>query len=149
MNSDKESLSFGRYLQAIRLEKKISLEKVSAQTRIGLGNLLLIEQEDYEGLPHNSIFDIFEDRQGGIWIGTWSGGVAYLHHSDNKFSNYRHSKEPGAISDNMVSSFAQLTNGDLFVGTELFGLNKFDPGSANFTQINIHKTKSKNLCKIL
>ncbi len=51
MKSDEESLSFGRYLQTVRLEKKISLEEVSAQTRIGLGNLLLIEQEDYERLP--------------------------------------------------------------------------------------------------
>jgi cytoskeletal protein RodZ len=51
MNKDQDSLSFGRYLQVIRLEKKISLEKISAQTRIGLANLLLIEQEDMEGLP--------------------------------------------------------------------------------------------------
>ena len=51
MESEKEPLSFGRYLQAIRLEKKISLEQVSAQTRIGVGNLLLIEQEDHERLP--------------------------------------------------------------------------------------------------
>jgi cytoskeleton protein RodZ len=51
MKNDKESLSFGRYLQAIRLEKKISLEQVSEQTRIGLGNLLLVEQEDFEQLP--------------------------------------------------------------------------------------------------
>ena len=51
MESEKEPLSFGRYLQAIRLEKKISLEQVAKQTRIGLGNLLLIEQEDLERLP--------------------------------------------------------------------------------------------------
>ena len=51
MNSEHLTTSFGRYLQAIRLEKKISLEKVSAQTRIGIGNLLLIEQEDHERLP--------------------------------------------------------------------------------------------------
>jgi cytoskeletal protein RodZ len=51
MKSDKDSLSFGRYLQAERLDKKISLEKVSEETRIGLGNLLLIEQEDHERLP--------------------------------------------------------------------------------------------------
>ena len=51
MNTNHDSLSFGRYLQAIRLEKKISLEKISAQTRIGLANLLLIEQEDIERLP--------------------------------------------------------------------------------------------------
>jgi cytoskeletal protein RodZ len=51
MESEKEPLSFGRYLQAIRLEKKISLEQVSQQTRIGIGNLILIEQEDHERLP--------------------------------------------------------------------------------------------------
>lgn len=51
MKNDRESLSFGRYLQAIRLEKKISLEQVSEQTRIGLGNLMLVEQEDFTQLP--------------------------------------------------------------------------------------------------
>jgi cytoskeletal protein RodZ len=51
MKTDYDSLSFGRYLQVIRLEKKISLEKISAQTRIGLADLLLIEQEDIEKLP--------------------------------------------------------------------------------------------------
>jgi len=51
MESDKEFLSFGRYLQTIRLEKKISLEEVAQQTRIGVGNLLLIEQENHEQLP--------------------------------------------------------------------------------------------------
>jgi transcriptional regulator with XRE-family HTH domain len=51
MDDDKENLSFGRYLQAIRLEKKISLEQVAEQTRIGLGNLRLVEQEDHEQLP--------------------------------------------------------------------------------------------------
>jgi cytoskeletal protein RodZ len=51
MKNDRQSLSFGRYLQAIRLEKKISLEQVAEQTRIGLGNLMLVEQENHEQLP--------------------------------------------------------------------------------------------------
>ncbi len=51
MKNGKESLSFGRYLQSIRLEKNISLEQVAAQTRIGLGNLMLVEQENHEQLP--------------------------------------------------------------------------------------------------
>ncbi len=51
MDNGKESLSFGRYLQAIRLEKNISLEQVAAQTRIGLGNLMLVEKEDHDQLP--------------------------------------------------------------------------------------------------
>jgi cytoskeleton protein RodZ len=51
MNSKNASLSFGRYLQAIRLEKGISLAEVSKETRIRLDNLLLIEKEDHENLP--------------------------------------------------------------------------------------------------
>ncbi|WP_347840813.1 two-component regulator propeller domain-containing protein [uncultured Draconibacterium sp.] len=103
--------------------------------------LIHYDHNKYEGLPHNSIFDIYEDKQGGIWIGTWSGGVAYMHHSDNKFNNYRHSNEPGSISDNMVSSFAQSTDGRLFVGTELFGLNLFDSETSTFSPIQIRKQK--------
>ena len=48
---DKSSLSFGRYLKAIRIEKGINLEEVSRETRIRMDNLLLIEKEDHDKLP--------------------------------------------------------------------------------------------------
>jgi cytoskeleton protein RodZ len=53
MNHDptKDQLSFGRYLQAVRLEKGIGLEEIAKETRIGLGNLVLIEKEDHNRLP--------------------------------------------------------------------------------------------------
>jgi len=51
MNKKSNNLSFGRYLQKIRLEKGIRLEDVSKETRIRLDNLLLIEKEDHEHLP--------------------------------------------------------------------------------------------------
>jgi signal transduction histidine kinase/DNA-binding response OmpR family regulator len=103
-----------------------------------LGNeLICLDHNDYEGLPHNSIYDIYEDRQGGIWIGTWSGGVAYTHPTDNTFISYKYSEDPLSISDNMVSSFAQAENGDIYVGTELFGLNKFNINSSTFQPIRV------------
>ena len=43
--------SFGQYLQAIRTEKRISLETVSEETRIRLETLQQIEEEDHEKLP--------------------------------------------------------------------------------------------------
>ncbi len=104
-------------------------------------NLIRFNPDEYAGLPHNSIYTIFEDRQGGIWIGTWSGGVAYLHHADNKFTNYRHSKEPTSLSNNMVSSFAQTPSGELFVGTEVNGLNKFDLEKKSFQKIEVLETE--------
>ena len=49
--TEKTSLSFGRYLQSIRIEKGISLEDVSKETRIRREALLYIEAEDHEKLP--------------------------------------------------------------------------------------------------
>lgn len=51
MKPDKESFSFGYYLQAIRLEKNITLETIAEETRIAVSNLTLIEKEDVEALP--------------------------------------------------------------------------------------------------
>jgi len=48
---DKKRLSFGRYLKVIRIQKGISLEKVSDETKIRLDTLLLIEKEDHGRLP--------------------------------------------------------------------------------------------------
>ena len=52
---DKASLSFGRYLQAIRLDKAISLHVVSKETRIRQEMLALIEEENHTQLP-NEVF---------------------------------------------------------------------------------------------
>ena len=49
--NNKQYLSFGRYLKRIRLEKRIQLEEVSQETRIGIDNLLLIENQDHGRLP--------------------------------------------------------------------------------------------------
>lgn len=48
---NKNSLSFGYYLKAIRVEKGISLDEVSEKTRIRIDYLLLIEKEDHDRLP--------------------------------------------------------------------------------------------------
>ena len=49
--SEKTALSFGRYLQSIRVEKGISLKAVSQETRIRLETLHFIEEEDHQHLP--------------------------------------------------------------------------------------------------
>ena len=48
---NKNSLSFGRYLKAIRLEKGIDLKDVSKETKIGMDYLLMIEKEDHDLFP--------------------------------------------------------------------------------------------------
>ena len=51
MKPENESLSFGYYLQSIRLEKNITLDTIAEETRIAMSNLTSIEKEDVESLP--------------------------------------------------------------------------------------------------
>lgn len=51
MDSETAGAGFGGYLQSIRLKRGISLEKVSEETRIGLGTLKAIEREALDELP--------------------------------------------------------------------------------------------------
>jgi transcriptional regulator with XRE-family HTH domain len=46
-----ERAFFGRYLQAVRLERNIRLERVAEETRIALATLQAIENEDFGRLP--------------------------------------------------------------------------------------------------
>ena len=51
MNSEAESLSFGRYLKSKRLEREMPLKNIAERTRIGLNTLVLIENDDLGKLP--------------------------------------------------------------------------------------------------
>ncbi len=113
--------------------------------------ILHLKPDEYTGLPHNSIYEIFEDKQGGIWIGTWSGGVALSHHSDNNFKTFRHQTHRNSISNNTISSFVQLNNDNLLIGSEVGGLNKYNLKSEHFSVIKISQSEElaniKSLCK--
>lgn len=99
--------------------------------------LTWIDSDMKEGLPHSSIFDIYEDRQNGIWIGTWAGGVSYYHKANNQFVNYSHSKDPSSISNNIVSCFAQDQDGQIYIGTERGGLNRFNKKQGTFSPLSL------------
>lgn len=107
--------------------------------------------EDYPGLPHNSIYEIFEDQQGGLWFGTWSGGVALIHHADNNFQTFRHSLSPNSISSNTATAIISLNSNEMLVGTELGGLNKFNLKTEKFAPIRLTNkewvSNIKSLCK--
>lgn len=76
-----------------------------------------------DGLSHNRILDVFQDRYGFIWIATINGLNRY---DGYNFLVFKHSEEDStSLSSNLVTSIAEDIYGNLWIGSE-FGLNKFD-----------------------
>lgn len=90
-------------------------------------------------LPHTSIYDLYEDRNSGIWIGTWSGGICYYSQFKNQFINYRHNNNTTSLSNNIVSSFAESPSNQVYVGTEVGGINLFNKKDKTFQVIPLEE----------
>ena len=86
-----------------------------------------------DGLPHNSIADIHQDRDGYIWLCTWSGLSRF---DGRNFVNY--TTLPGDyanISHNRILSVDEDVNGYLWVTTYDYRLYRFDKAGEKFTAV--------------
>lgn len=88
---------------------------------------------DPQSLPGMNIRTVLADREGGLWVGTWGGGLAYRAPGAKGFRTFRHMPgEPGSVSSDRILSLHQDPNGDLWVGTGDAGLDLLRRGSDTF-----------------
>ncbi len=90
------------------------------------GKSFNILPKEISGLPYYSVYKIFRDSKNGIWIGTWSGGLAYRSDFDNRFFHFRKDQTDSEIEDEFVSSFAEKSDKTVLIGTEFGNLNFLD-----------------------
>ncbi len=86
-----------------------------------------------DGLPHNSICDIHQDRNGYLWLCTWYGLSRY---DGNGFVNYvMHPGDRSNISHNRILTMEEDAAGYLWVMTYDYKLYRFDVGREEFLEI--------------
>ncbi|MNK06009.1 Alkaline phosphatase synthesis sensor protein PhoR [compost metagenome] len=87
-----------------------------------------------DGLAHNSVTSIIQDRKGLIWIGTRGGLNRFDGYS---FKTYKNEKNKfGNIGNNLITTIIQDKNGMLWIGTGA-GIFKYDPYKEVFTPLEI------------
>ena len=114
------------------------------------------DPNDPHSLSDNTVVSIYEDRDGVLWIGTFSGGLDRLVPSTGsgqalseaegldresapgagakRFVHYANDPgDPHSLSHNTVLSIYQDREGVLWVGTAGGGLNKLDRATGTFT----------------
>ncbi|HDZ04589.1 hypothetical protein LCGC14_0079940 [marine sediment metagenome] len=87
----------------------------------------------------NSLYQIFEDNQGNIWIGTLNSGLFKLTENNETWSS-THYHTGNSLSNRFINAIIQDNENTLWVGTQ-GGLNKYLPETDSFLSI----TKSDGL----
>ncbi|MCU7552695.1 ATP-binding protein [Chitinophagaceae bacterium LB-8] len=100
-------------------------------------------------ITDNSIYSICHDREGGVWVGTYFGGINYLSNQPTPFTKYFPGKDENSLSGGVVSEIEKDRYGNLWIGTEDAGLNKLEPATGKFTHFkNDGKAESISFFKI-
>ncbi|OOG66212.1 hybrid sensor histidine kinase/response regulator [Rhodanobacter sp. B04] len=83
----------------------------------------------YGNLPGTWIWQLMTDREGGLWVALYDGGVAYLAPGWNRFSRFTHvPDEPTSLRDAIATTMARGKDGrHVWVGQRGGRIDRLDP----------------------
>lgn len=90
-------------------------------------------------ISDNFIYPLMLDREGGVWIGTYYGGVNYSHPVSGNFVSYVHSDNGNSVSGNVISRFCEDRYGRLWISSDDGGLCYYTPDHETFTSVRLAK----------
>jgi signal transduction histidine kinase/ligand-binding sensor domain-containing protein len=88
---------------------------------------------DPYSISDNAVYCFVKDKEGGIWAGTYFGGINYYPKPHTAFKKQFPKPGENSLSGNVVREIHQDKYGNLWIGTEDAGLNKFDTTTKLFT----------------
>lgn len=78
-------------------------------------------------LSHPSVFSVYRDRQGSIWLGSHYGGVNYFNGMKDLFTLYPYvENRSGGLSFPIVGEMVEDVRHDLWIATDGGGVNRLD-----------------------
>lgn len=91
---------------------------------------------DPYSLSDNAIYTFCKDREGGVWVGTYFGGINHYSKLSAVFEKYFPKVGENSLSGNAVREIHQDKDKNIWIGTEDGGLNRLDR-NGKFTSFNL------------
>ena len=99
---------------------------------------------NFESLPNNSVYALFELNENELWVGT-NGGLGLFNKKNESFENYYHNpNDTASLSAQQVSYILKSKNGTFWISSYGGGLNKFDPVKKTFQRFTSQKNNIPN-----
>ena len=86
-----------------------------------------------DSISDNAVFCICEDDDGGVWVGTYFGGVNYYSKYSSQFRKFYPIPGVNALKGKNISEFLDAPDGSIWIGTEDAGLHRFNPADGSFS----------------
>ena len=88
-------------------------------------------------LKHSSVYAIYKDDQGGMWVGTYYGGLSYFNPNTEDYTYYGISPDdPESLEGFLFGKMAEDTKGNLYIATEHGRLNCLDRNTQKVKRFN-------------
>lgn len=84
-------------------------------------------------LSNRFVYPIVKDREGGIWVGTYYGGVNYLSPNTRQFECFAHSRFYNSVNGTVIGRFCEDSSGYIWIASDDGGLSRFAPKDKQFT----------------
>lgn len=142
-NSGQADLFIRSILQTNRDEFWLGTESGVFVYNMKTGSCLHLKK-DYNNpfsINDNAIYTFCRDREGGIWAGTYFGGLNYLPNQQTPFAKYYPKKDENSLSGNVVRELKKDQYGNIWIGTEDAGISKLNPATGQFTRFLPDGTK--------
>ena len=118
-------------------------------TQKGTFTNLKKQYNDPYSISDNAVYSLYHDLEGGVWAGTYFGGVNYYPKQYATFNKFYPGNDQNSLKGNVVREICKDQYGNFWIGTEDNGLNKlssdkhtwahYNPGGKNsIANTNIH-----------
>jgi ligand-binding sensor domain-containing protein/signal transduction histidine kinase len=142
-NPDKTAIFARNFIQTSDDECWIGTESgvfIYNMKTAALTNLRKKYNDPYS-ISDNAVYTFCKDKEGGIWAGTYFGGVNYYPRQYNYFEKLFPKSGGNSLSGYVAREIHQDKYGHLWIGTEDAGLNKLDTATGVFEHFQPTGTK--------
>ncbi len=86
------------------------------------------DELDRHSLNDQFVYPLMRDQEGGLWVGTYYGGLNYANPQSEVFRTYLPSAFNNSIHGNIISCFCEDGDGNIWIGSDDGGLSCFRNG---------------------